>query len=160
MSGHVVLQFVKGHGLSANLISWFGGGPRFSHVDVVMPDGQLLGSRWDKVGGKPPGVQIRPASYVKGERLTRVKLPCTLVQQRAFYEFLEAQIGKPYDSIGILAFLFGRNWRETDSWFCSELGSAALEEAGILRPLAAMTNKITPSDLILVLSALVDVVVQ
>jgi hypothetical protein len=154
---HVTLQFVRGRGLASRLIAWFGGGPRFSHVDVVLPDGTLLGSRSDRVAGVPSGVQIRPASYTTGEAALQVQLPCTPSHAKAFYEFLHAQLGKPYDHMSILGFIVGRNWREDDTWFCSELASAALEHAGLLRQLAARASKITPGDLLLVLSALVPV---
>jgi hypothetical protein len=51
-----------------------------------------------------------------------------------------------------------RDWRKPDSWFCSELVTAALQAAGwFTRPLATATNRFTPSDLLLVLSALVAV---
>jgi hypothetical protein len=45
----ITLQFVRGEDLGAKLITWFGHGANFSHVDVVWPDGKLLGARSDRV---------------------------------------------------------------------------------------------------------------
>lgn len=118
-----------------------------------MPDGSLLGARSDKVGGKPAGVQVRPDGYEAWSRIERVSLQATPEQEAKFRTFLTAQIGKPYDSLAIAAFAVGRDWREPDSWFCSELQAAALEASGWLpRPLASVANEITPRDLLLVVS--------
>ena len=70
---------------------------------------------------------------------------------------MRSQIGKPYDGEAILAFVAGRNWQDPEAWFCSELVAAGLEDSSIVLPLAAPTAKITPADLILILSAIVPV---
>lgn len=152
------LQFVQGTDLGAQLIQWWGGGPRFSHVDSVLPDGRLLGARHDVVVGAPAGVQIREASYVGQEKVLRLDLGVDDPAANAYYEFVRSQIGKPYDKQGILAFVLGRDWRDPDSWFCSELVAAGLEKCGYFEfALASPSNKITPPDLILILSALLPV---
>jgi hypothetical protein len=144
----IVLQFAQGNDLFAKDIEWYGGGPKYSHVDSVMPDGSLLGARLDG------GVQIRPADYLGDEPKLRVELPAGPVMTDAYYDGVIGELGKPYDKAGILAFLFGRDWRDPDAWFCSELVAAKLESCGYFPfPLASTTNKITPPDLILVLSA-------
>jgi hypothetical protein len=145
-------QFVMGPGLSSRLIAWFSAGP-FSHVDCVMPSGDLLGARSDDVGGGS-GVRTRPSDYEKWRKTVTLKLPVRPAQERRFYDFLNVQIGKPYDKTAILGFVAGRDWREQDSWFCSELQAAALESAGICPTLYAPASKITPAALATVLSAL------
>lgn len=147
----IALQFAAGDGLASNAIKWFGGGPRYSHVDTVMPDGSLLGAR---LSG---GVQIRPANYLGTEKVLQVAIPAGDAQTDAYYRGVTAEIGKPYDMTGILGFLTGRDWRTPDKWFCSELVAAKLESAGFLRRLAAQANKVTPGGLLLVLSALVPI---
>ena len=147
----IKLQFVMGAGFSSRAIAWFSAG-EFSHVDIVMPDQTLLGARSDKVGGKPAGVQVRPAGYEKWSRRTTITLPCSTTAAREFYDFAHKQVGKPYDSVAILGFAAGRNWREPDSWFCAELAAAALEAAHLVAPLLLATSKITPVSLALVLS--------
>ena len=124
-----------------------------SHVDLVLGDGTLLGARSDSVGGKPPGVQIRVANYQVFEKIERLSLRATAEQESGFLNFLEAQIGKPYDKLAIAAFAVERDWREDDAWFCSELAAAALESCGWFpKPLANTVNEITPRDLLLAVS--------
>ena len=83
-------------------------------------------SRGDRCGGQPSGVRIRPAGYRKWVRRVVFEVPATFAQELAWQAFLIAQVGKPYDGEAILAFAFGRDWREPDSWICSELQAAAL----------------------------------
>jgi hypothetical protein len=148
----ITLQFVQSSGLGSSAIQLFEHG-WCSHVDCLMPDGTLLGSQSGIIGGKPAGVQIRPLNYEPLTRWERVTLPLNDKQTAAFYAFLKDQIGKPYDETAIVAFAVDRNWREQDSWFCSELMAAALEASGwFTRALSNDFNKITPSDLLLLTS--------
>lgn len=154
--GAIVMQFVGNSSWGSRLIEWFDHG-KYSHVDSVLPDGTLLGARNDVIDGIPSGVQIRPASYVDGDKILRVTIPCTVNQEEAYYAFVRAQIGKPYDETAIAAFAVGRDWRAADSWFCSELCAAATEASGLVPAMIAPVNKIAPDDLLLVVSALVSI---
>jgi hypothetical protein len=154
--GAIVMQFAGSASLTSRLIEWFDHG-QYAHVDSVLPDGTLLGARDDVMDGCPAGVQIRPADYQKGYALKRVSLPCTDQEQKAYYDFVMAQVGKKYDETAIAAFAVGRDWRSPDAWFCSELCAAALEASGVVPPLSAPCSKIAPDDLLLVLSAFVPV---
>lgn len=154
--GAIVLQFVEGTGLGSGMIKWFGHGS-YSHVDCVLPDGTLLGSRSDVMSGAPAGVQIRPAGYVNKDAVDRVTLPATDDQERGFYSFMRSQIGKPYNKLGIFAFAVNAEWSSTGAWFCSQLVTAALQESGWLRELTEPPNKIDPDDLRLIISALVPI---
>jgi hypothetical protein len=151
----ITLQFVCEDAISSKAIAWFGSG-KFSHVDCVLPyTGWLLGSRSDSVGGKPPGVQIRPPDYAVFDVKVRMKIHTihSQIEQR-YYDFLYDQIGKPYDNTAIWAFFVDRNWRQADSWICSELQTAAGEHSGILPKLALTPNKITPVACALTFSAI------
>ena len=154
--GAIVVQFVEGKGFGSSLIEWFDH-DRYSHVDIVLQDGTLLGARDDTILGIPSGVQIRPASYVAGETVLRVSVPCTDEQEDAFYAYAHSQIGKPYDEEAIAAFVVGRDWRDPDAWYCSEYGASCFEKSGRVPPLIAPCNKIAPGDLALVISALVPI---
>lgn len=147
------LQFIGMADPASRLIEWFSAG-HFSHVDAVMPDGTLLGARSDSVGGKPPGVQIRPQGYEKFQSQVVFEIPTTPEQETKFYSFLRSQLGKHYDKEAIFGFIFDRDWREQDSWICSELQSAALEASGIVPQLYVAANKITPFFLAGIVSAI------
>jgi uncharacterized protein YycO len=85
-------------------------------------------------------------------------LPCSQEVRDNFLAFARGQLGKPYDTTAIVAFVAGRNWQEADSWYCSELACAALVAAGyFLHSLATPPSGVTPDGLYLVLSALADV---
>lgn len=130
--------------LSSKAISWFGAG-KFSHIDVLLPDGWYYGARSDDPLGYGKGVQKRPPRYLDDMRIRKqwiIEVPCTAHEAAMFYEFLYAQDDKKYDFSAIFGFATGRNWREDDSWFCSELATAAGCYAGILADVEA--NKVTP----------------
>lgn len=147
----ITLQFCASRGLESAVIEWFGHGWT-SHVDTVLDDGTLLGARMDG------GVAIRQPGYATFSRTERVILPTTAEIAAAYHDFLMGQIGKRYDVEGICAFIVGRNWRDPSRWFCSELVSAGLERAGYFpSPLSTPSNRITPPDLLLALSARVSV---
>jgi hypothetical protein len=150
----IQLQFVSENYLSSRIIGWFSAG-HLSHVDAVWSNGaNLLGARSDNPGGFGAGVRVRSANYVKFSRRIVVSIPATAEQELRWEQFLNNQQGLPYDSAAIWAFAFGRNWREPDSWICSELQARALEVAGLTPPLYLACNKITPVALALVVSAL------
>jgi hypothetical protein len=119
-----------------------------SHVEALMPDGKLLGAHYDG------GVLERDVGYDAGimARELYVPLPMPADREAKFYDFLRSQLGKAYDVEAIAAIVSQRDWRAPDSWFCSELQAAALEACGYLPTLAADVAKITPRDLLLILS--------
>ena len=149
----ITLRFVADESWGSQLIGWFGAG-HLSHVDVILPDGTAFGARSDHVGGQPPGVWPREPNYQKFSRRVTVTIPTAVGQEAQFYSFLQQQRGKPYDHLAILAFFMNRNWRETDSWICSELVAAALEKCKIVEKFYLDANKISPVPLALAVSAI------
>lgn len=119
-----------------------------THVDCVLPDGRLYGARMHG------GVQARLPDYTKFKQTKILYLQTTREQENAFYSFLDAQLGKPYDWTAIFAFVVNRDWREDDSWFCSELIIAALEFAKIIRKLSTSSNRVTPEMGMFMISAI------
>lgn len=154
--GAIRLQFVSTKGFGSALIEWYSHG-LYSHVDSILPDGRLLGARYGKDGAAAPGVQMRNPDYEVFNRKLAIELPTTDEIEVAYYGFLHEQIGKPYDMTAILGFVSGRDWMEGDSWYCSELVAAGLVESGGLHAMSAPANKITPSELLLVCSALIEI---
>jgi uncharacterized protein YycO len=147
----ITLQFSTEKGFASGMVRAFDHG-WCSHVDAVLPSGELVGARYEG------GVAVRKPGYTKFDRTQIISIPRDQRTEDSFYTFLRNQLGKPYDSEAIAAFIFDRNWRNQDSWFCSELICAALEAAAFFSfRLATTNNRVTPSDLILVLSALTPV---
>ena len=161
------IRFVTGNDLISNAIRAYEHDGWATHVEAVMPDGSLLGAHLDG------GVMARAVDYDKGTRTRELIVElceddshCALTgnvpQEIAripdrFHAFLRAQVGKPYDMTAIMGLALNRDWREPESWFCSELQAAALEACGYLPKLAAADNHISPRDLLLVLSGRVPI---
>lgn len=153
----LTFQFSRQSGFISWLISYFAHGI-YSHVDAVEATGWLYGARSDICGKIPAGVQSRPDGYAKFVVTKRVTIPITDEQEKEFWAFVYGERNKPYDKMAILAFAIDRNWREDDSWYCSELAARALEVCKFFSfRLAVPDAKITPDDLLLVLSAMVNI---
>ena len=155
--GTVTVQFSFCDDPASWLIRQYDHG-QWSHVDAVLADGSLLGSRSDEVGGKPSGVQIRPAGYINFNGTKKLLIPCADEVETVFYSVWMSQIGKPYDRTAIMGFVFERDWRQTDAWFCSEGITWSAEQAKLFPYMLAMpSSKVTPSGLYLACSVLADV---
>lgn len=62
---------------------------------------------------------------------------------KAAYDFARAQLGKPYDTLGVLGIGLHRDWQRPSAWFCSELFEAMLAAGGNLR-FVRHANRVTP----------------
>lgn len=140
----VELQFSTEAGLSSWLIRWFSHAS-VSHVDLVLPDGRLLGARLNG------GVAIRPPGYARFTRTLRLSIPTEMAP--GIYHAALAQRGKPYDRMAILAFALPalaprRNWRDPSRWICSELVLWCFERGGFFagRRITLPAIKATPGD--------------
>lgn len=132
----------------------------FSHADLVMLDGTLLGASDFAIApiiittppGNPRGVAQRPFDYAKfGYRRQMIIATSRADDVRAI---ARTQLGKPFDN-GALRDMIGdkfpgeRDWRIDDCWFCSELLAWAMETAGMFDgPLPWPKNRLTPTDLL------------
>lgn len=126
-----------------------------SHIGFMLDhDRYELGARFDKVGGKPRGVEVRPAQYARFASETYIDLDVTPAQEFACKMFLVDQLHKPYDWEAIVGFATGRNWRDDNAWICSELIAAGLEHSGLVHPLYLDNSKITPVACALLLTAI------
>jgi len=129
----------------------------FSHLDIVLPDGHLLGAsdspKAPVIEGNPRGVAIRPFDYQSfGYRRQMV-----LKTERAddIRAIAKTQLGKEFDNVGLREMLSdnfpgARNWRMDDNWFCAELVAFAMEAGGLFGgPLLWPKNRVSPSDLLM-----------
>jgi len=131
-----------------------------SHVEAVTPAGtsppKYLGAHCDG------GVQARPVGYDAAvlQQELFVDLPATAPGQAdEFYAFLNRHIGEPYDFASILGFLVPNiTAHQPQHIICSALQALALRQCGwFAAPLVEPAHKITPRDLLLIISGRVDV---
>jgi hypothetical protein len=132
----------------------------FSHVDMVMKDGSLLGASNSPdapfIHGNPCGVASRPMDYQK----FAYRRQMILQTERAddIRKLWASQLGKPFDDSALTRFINDsfpglRDWRLTDSWFCAEGVVWALEVGHFWGPipLSWPKNRVSPTDIIMML---------
>ena len=152
MEAEIHLRFVQGQAWDSHVIEW-GTRCRWSHTEAVMNDRDTLGAMLHG------GVKVRSMSepcYGNVKASETWAVPAAPGQVGAFWGFLDAQIGCPYDWRAIVSFGLGeRDWRAPGAWFCSELQARALEVAGvILLPKALPVERITPRDVYMLIQQL------
>lgn len=137
------IALYRGKGIVSKLILWQTRS-NFSHAALVLPDNSVIESReWI-------GVQRRPHYYpINGETCTLFNIHTTSEEDKAIIAFAEAQLGKPYDYMGILRFITREpveihyEWK----WFCSAFVFACFEH--INKPLLARiySRAVNPGEL-------------
>ncbi len=139
-------QLVKGKGFSSWGIGYWGAG-WYSHIDVLTPLGKLRGARSDVIKGIKAGYEDRPFDYETWRTQTQYTIMVTDAQWTAYWAFSDAQLGKPYDSRGLVeTFVLGRNWRDDNAWWCSEEVAVNMEKAGIIPELPSYITSVEPGD--------------
>jgi hypothetical protein len=131
----------------------------FSHIDMELPDGTLLGAsdspKAPVVSGNPRGVAIRPADYEDYGAKYRMVIKTTKAD--AIFAAAKSQLGKPFDNSALKGFLSDalpgrRDWGATDAWFCSELAVWAFLTGRYWEPIPGIwpKNRVSPSDMLLI----------
>ena len=123
-----MLALYKGRSWVSRLIRWFNWS-NYSHAAWVCRDGTII-EAW------PPGGVQRAVSLFTNHLVdTAVDLYAvpglTDAQRTRVEEFLVAQLGEPYDFMGVLGFLPRSRMENHAAWFCSELVFAGLQSAGL-----------------------------
>lgn len=138
---------------SSPAIAWWGGGWRgYSHVDLLLPDGSLLGARSDAIGGKPPGVQIRPGEpnpYEKWIRRSIVVFIRPQAEVDAWEALARSKIGDAYSKKDIEDLIFGKQPIRPDSgsWICSMFGAWTAVERKLMDDPGCPVGQVIPDTL-------------
>jgi hypothetical protein len=159
MTGNIRLRFVTADDAMSKFIRLQAGicvpfTP--SHVECVSQDG----TKWigEHIDG---GMQARPADYDAATRAVQkfVDLPVTPAMESAFYTFVTAKIGEPYDWKTIVDFAAPSfNFHMTNHAICSAMMAWALRVCEYFpKPLTVPFHHITPRDLFLILSSHVEI---
>jgi uncharacterized protein YycO len=114
-----------------------------NHVELVLDDGRVLGAYTGE------GISVHP--YWEANKEYRYSIPCSQSQHDAIMAYAYSQLGKPYDFLDILGFLFHRDWRRENRWTCAEFVTACFEIGGmpLLNAPLNVVNRISPRDLFL-----------
>lgn len=135
------IMVVGGSARSSVVIERAGFGP-WSHMAALLADDSVLDARDDSVGGQPPGVHIREAHYLDSEPRWAIFEAPTEYNYLLWVTTLRSQLGKPYDSRGIIDFaesVFTGDYTDPNyagaqsrAWFCDCLQAWAAIESGDL----------------------------
>lgn len=150
----ILLQYSTEHSLSSWAIRWWTDS-EWSHVDAVLPNGDLLGARPDYPIKGRTGVQIRPKNYAPFSKTRLVEIATEGAD--TFYALLRGEIGKPYARGKILNFVVDQDdrWQNGKAYFCDELVLAMARRAGIFpHKLAIPFSKVAPGASLLAFSVL------
>lgn len=148
MSDRVKLLFTRGQSIGG----WFirtALMSKYNHVGIQV-DGMVYEATLFK------GVRKVSINSFYEHNVVKVELAVHVDDKQALKDFLEEQVGKPYDWKAIVSLPFRRNWHNRESWMCSELAAEALIAGGARFPMGS--NRITPRDLLFVTPAVVTVV--
>lgn len=97
---------------------------KWSHVFIQDGDNAIEAHWMHGVRSVPLEEALRPA-----KRMAKVQV--AVKDEQAVLEAIRAQIGKPYDYLAIVGFLFrNRKWNEDDAWECAELIAHGFDKAG------------------------------
>jgi uncharacterized protein YycO len=133
----IKLVFSKSDSIWSKIIR-FATFSKWSHVEYITPDGNFISAEIGK------GVYVehedRNPTWTKYEIVT---VECSDLQAEQFFKWINKQVGKKYDFVGIFGLWFGRRWQDEDSWFCSELIVAGLVKFKIVET-AGQPHRITP----------------
>jgi hypothetical protein len=149
----MIIRFVQGTALTSRLImAQEKAAMPFtpSHVEALTPDGGFYLGAHDN-----DGVQKRPVGYDQAETAHELllTLDATPEQDAAFWKFLEARIGEPYDWRAIIGFVLPIHEHQHEHAICSALIALALRACDWFpAPLAAPAHLIDPRDLLLIIS--------
>lgn len=156
----ITLRFVAGDDVTSRLIQARGGVCMpFTpcHVECLSRDGKsYTGQHLDG------GMEARPIGYDAGTRTHELllPLPATDEQYDAFHKYVETRIGQPYDWKAIADFVLPVNFHQTGHAFCSAVMTLAMRAADWFpsrSALATPAHQISPRDLLLMLSGIVEI---
>ena len=162
--GQITFQFCAFDSTIAKIIQW-GTESSVGHVDIVLHDGTLLGAQHeDGLGGKPAGVQIRPADYLAscgGYGRKRITLPTSDDVEVQAYAWATSMIGTSYDTAAIKGIAVGEDWSEPGHLICSGLATGMLtqpDHAFINHQLDRHWRIVTPGQLLLICNGFAPVI--
>ena len=114
---------------------------KWSHVGILdESNGYVLEASW------PRGVVLTPIEKFK-EKHSAIKTCSVYIKNEAnAFKWAYSQVGKPYDTLGILGIWLHRKWDREDKWWCSEFAAAAMIAGGTTLIDTDM-SRVTPQNL-------------
>lgn len=129
--GHIILAFSYDPNSPVSRVIRYMTRGTYSHVALVYGDEAIESSG----GSRPRGVRLVPtAAVVRRPNCVLRRIPHP--RPRAVFNAARTQLGKPYDYLYLLGWIFRRKWQDPRMWVCHELIVWAAAQAG--RPIIDM----------------------
>lgn len=132
----VRIQLSTESGPVSEFIRWYTWS-NWSHIDLVLPSGSLLGARLDG------GVQVRDPGYANFSKTLMLEAPDA---PQSIYEEALKQVGKPYSKETILGLAVRQDYGSDAEFDCSEFVTYASIQAGFPFFITQHADRITPRD--------------
>jgi uncharacterized protein YycO len=120
-----MIALYHGHGLMSRLIRWRTWS-KVSHAAWLLADGSVI-EAWTSGGVRH--VASLSTRHHPGTTVRIYRVPG--LHSETVEKLLTSQLGKKYDWLGILGFVFRRRTQNQDRFFCSELIYWACRMAGL-----------------------------
>lgn len=135
---HLTFIFSKSNSLWSKLIRLVTFS-KWSHVEYVSPSGNIISAELGRGVYSDP--EDRPLQDWTAADV--VKVPVTDLQLEQFTKWINKQVGKKYDLLGIFGLWLKRRWQDDYAWFCSELLVAGMHKFKIVK-VDSQPHRITP----------------
>jgi uncharacterized protein YycO len=135
----ITVVFTRSKNIGSYLIrkiSW----SEWSHCAIVdYSSNTVIEATW------PQGVIERPLEEFLAQHTTNGEV-CfrTYKGDKRVVEYCRSQVGKPYDTLGVLGVGIHREWQDDSKWWCNELIEAGLVKYGYSPYIAANLRRLTP----------------
>ena len=124
MDNHVFIRLYKGKSWISKFIKWHTRG-EYSHAAIIV-GGALYESK-EFIGTR------KRLAFDENVEYDDFIVETAQNQRAGMVEFLERQIGKPYDMLKVFAFVTRKRQdrKSLGKWFCSEIVFATLQKCGV-----------------------------
>lgn len=140
----LIIQLSAKNKVFSRLIQW-GTRGEFDHVDIVMSDGALIGAH---LFGGIKKTKMKDINFFKTKRYEIEVSEGTII-------WVKQQIGRKYDIMAILGFIFKIPVRETTASICSAFAFDVIEKSSAFYSNTDFNSaEISPRDLHLILKVL------
>ena len=134
----ITFNFHRGNKPISRMIRLFSGG-QYNHVSIKI--GRTIYEAHIKNG------VTKTSQGLWNDETVAVSAPFEFPYEKEAKKFLEKQVGKKYDILGIFAFLWVFAKPKKGKWYCSELAQVALYKAlGIKSTDSNYQQKVSPQD--------------
>lgn len=127
----------------------------YSHVALLLDEETVIESTMSK-GGVYTDSLSNFKKRAKNWLMVELEIDISHLDWNKLIEIANKEVGKPYDTFGVIGLSIHRNWQEDDKWWCSELIPYLLLNWGIKLFNSNFIHRIVPQHLLILPSKVID----